>query len=412
MSRKDFIRLVCFLFVSTHIAACGSNTTANTTATVNEGDVVAYEFVGSPLKSGIVSALQSVGLPTSTLKYDTDCYKLTYKTPDLSNALVNASGLVCLPKGKSGASPLISIQHGTIFYKPEAPTNRNTRYFWTGAAIASSGYITLIPDYLGYGASSTTPHPYMHAKTLSSTVVNMLRAAKHFLALPAVNMATNGQLFLAGYSEGGYATLAAQRTIELELSPEFTITASEPGAGAYDMTGTVQMLVTSGNMYYPAYAAFLVKSYDMIYNNPSQISYYFTSAQAGQMGTLFSGALNGYDINTDLGGATISTNSLFNPVFLNSYSGTGEATVKSFVAENNVYNWKPGVPTILFHGENDDVVPYANATTALQTMQANGATAVSIHNCDAGTLPTTHSNCGGPYLVDMMTTFSTRAIGL
>ena len=410
MYTKTVVKLACLVLVSNLIVSCGgSGDPANPITTFNEGDLVASESVRSPLKSDISIEFQ---LPLTTLKYDTDCYKLTYKTPDLSNVLVNASGLVCLPKGKTGPSPLLSYQHGTIFTQAATPSNPTSVYFWYGAASAAFGYITVVPDYLGYGVSSSMPHPYVHAKSLSSTVINMLRATKHFLALPSINRATNGQLFLAGYSEGGYATLAAQKTIELTLASEFTVTASEPGAGPYDVTGTVQAQSSSSTIFDPSAGAFLIKSYDTIYNKPSQIDHYFTPVPAGLMATLFSGALDGYGIATALGGYNISTNTLFNQAFLDNYNGAGEVAIKAFVAENNIYNWKPSAPTFLFHGEKDDVVPYANTTTAIQAMQANGAPAVALHNCDAGSLPTTHSNCSWPYHVDMMATFAPMALGL
>jgi pimeloyl-ACP methyl ester carboxylesterase len=413
MHKKTVVRLACLVLVSNLIVSCGgSGDPANPIKTISEGDLVASAAVGSPLKSEIAVQLQAVGLSTTDLKYETDCYKLTYKTPDLSNTLVNASGLVCLPRGKTGASPLLSYQHGTIFTQAETPSNQNSGYVVTAAGIASFGYITIFPDYLGYGVSSSMPHPYVHAKSLSSTVINMLRATKHFLALPSINKATNGQLFLAGYSEGGYATLAAQKTIELTLASEFTVTASEPGAGPYDVTGTVQAQSSSSTIFDPSAGAFLIKSYDTIYNKPSQIDRYFTPGPASRMGTLFSGALDASGIATALGGYDIRTNTLFNQAFLDSYNGAGEVAIKAFVAENNIYNWKPSAPTFLFHGEKDDVVPYANTTTALQAMRANGATAVSVHICDAGSLPTTHQNCGWPYVVDMMVTFAAMARGL
>lgn len=82
-------------------------------------------------------------------------------------------------------------------------------------------------------------------------------------------MLFNNQLFLAGYSEGGYATLATQKTIEENYQNELTVTASAFGAGAYDMLGTAKELLDSNNpaaLTYPAYVAFVLKAYDTIYS--------------------------------------------------------------------------------------------------------------------------------------------------
>ena len=109
---------------------------------------------------------------------------------------------------------------------------------------------------------------------------------------------------------------------------------------------------------------------------------------------------------------SISPGALFNPVFLASFLGTGETALKAHIAENDIYNWAPAVPTRLFHGQNDDVVPYANTTTAKATMDSSGSTMVTVVNCNAGTLTTTHDNCIKPFAIDVVTYFKTLATGI
>ena len=59
------------------------------------------------------------------------------------------------------------------------------------------------------------------------TVIDMLRAVKHFCNQNNF-IQFNEQLFLEGYSEGGYVTMAAVKEIEENLSDEFNITMSFP----------------------------------------------------------------------------------------------------------------------------------------------------------------------------------------
>jgi pimeloyl-ACP methyl ester carboxylesterase len=405
LQRNSIVKmLICVLFVILISSCNGSDNGSPPESTASEGNLVSWTAHSSPFKENIVAAIALEVLQIANLTYDVSCYSLVYKTTDVNGALIDASGLLCLPKGKSGAGPLLSFQHGTIFNKTDAPTTLNSSYYWTGPLFASLGYIAVVPDYLGYGASSAILHPYLHAKTLSSSIVDMLRAAKHFLALPEINIATDGRLFLAGYSEGGYATLAAQKSLE-GLPTEFTVTISEPGAGPYDVSETFSSQVKLPTVDGPAYITFLVKSYDMIYIHPSKITYYFTQSAAAQLDTLFAGNLSSGAINGALGGSTIPINTLFNQTFLDSFNGPGEADLKAALVANDIYNWKPSAPTIFFHGQDDDLVPYANSAKAVQTMQANGAASVSLHDCNAGPFPTTHENCGAPYLVDLLQTF-------
>ena len=84
---------------------------------------------------------------------------------------------------------------------------------------------------------------------------------------------------------------------------------------------------------------------------------------------------------------------LFNPYFQSSYAGiAGELMLKYRLEQNSVYDWTPTAPVKLFHGQNDNYVDYANATTALAKMQSNDAESVSLTNCSA--IPSNHVNCG------------------
>jgi hypothetical protein len=114
-------------------------------------------------------------------------------------------------------------------------------------AFGTAGYITALPDYIGYGDSGNHFHPYLHAKTLAAAVVNMLKASKTYCATN--NIALSGKLFLAGYSEGGYATMAATKEIQENHAAEFTITASAlamlPGRAAPLFPKLIPVLVFS-----------------------------------------------------------------------------------------------------------------------------------------------------------------------
>jgi len=266
-----------------------------------------------------------------------------------------------------------------------------------------------LPDYIGYGDSANELHPYVHAATLASATVNMNRAARKFLADPKINRTTNGQFFLTGYSEGGYATLATQRFMQQNLAAEFTVAASEPGAGPYDMTGTTLTILSSPTLSQPAFAGFFLKAYDSIDNTPSQLTHYFSPTYANIVNTHFDGSFSRSEVSAALGGPGVVTTRLFNQAFLTSYLGPGETSLKAHIAENDIYNWAPAVPTHLFHSETDDTVPFANSTTARSKMISNGSssTLVTLVTCSSGTLPGTHANCARPFALDMIAFFKT-----
>src|SRR5690606_25925463 len=99
---------------------------------------------------------------------------------------------------------------------------------------ASAGYATFIPDYLGYGASTQILHPYYNERYSAMAVIDMIKAGKIFCKNEDIPV--SDKLFLAGYSEGGYVTLAAQKEIESNPAHNLKITAVAAGAGGYDLT--------------------------------------------------------------------------------------------------------------------------------------------------------------------------------
>ena len=137
---------------------------------------------------------------------------------------------------------LLSHQHGTntnSFSGSDAGSdivNAMAKYY------ASHGYVVVIPDYLGYGDSASLGyHPYLLAETNAATVIDAMRAARNWVAQNGVaqGVALNSQVFLDGTSEGGYVTMATQRTMERDLASEFTLTAVVPTSGPYDLGTTM-----------------------------------------------------------------------------------------------------------------------------------------------------------------------------
>jgi pimeloyl-ACP methyl ester carboxylesterase len=408
-------QILSLLLATILLYGCGSKSSDNgSQAPTAAGELVSFGEIATFDTAQLNQQFAILGLTGITASGSVTCYKLSYGTPDVSNVLITASGLVCLPSAKSGGNPVISYQHGTIFQDSEAPSSFiQSAEAVVGIVLAGLGYIAVLPDYVGYGDSTNELHPYVHAATLASATINMNRAARKFLADPAINRATNGQFFLTGYSEGGYATLATQRQMQQNLAAEFSVTASEPGAGPYDMSGTTLAILSSPTLSQPAFAGFFFKAYDSIYNAPSQLAHYFSATFANIVDTHFDGSFSRSQVSADLGGAGVATTTLFNPAFLAAYqSNTGETALKAHIAENDIYNWAPTAPTRLFHSVDDDTVPFANSTTAQTRMTANGSTKVTLATCVSGTLPATHVNCARPFALDMIAFFKTLTTGL
>ena len=157
-------------------------------------------------------------------------YAVTYNTEFMGEPVV-ASGLICAPT-TPGTYPILSFQNGTNTLHSAAPTAdpQNLGYQMI-EYVASAGYVVIMPDYLGFGASSAMVHPYLHKESTVQAVLDMLRAVAEFDDDVAKDISVTTDCYLLGYSQGGWATMALLRAIDEDYSSEFTVKAASCGAG-------------------------------------------------------------------------------------------------------------------------------------------------------------------------------------
>ena len=131
-----------------------------------------------------------------------DIYKVTYHTKYKGEHII-VSGLVVLPQTTVSVG-MLSFQHGTIAAHDEAPSVQplNSTELIYYAALSTMGFITTIPDYIGFGASADVMHPYYVEEYTAGAVIDLLKAAKELAR--EKNVTFNEKLFLAGYSQGDF----------------------------------------------------------------------------------------------------------------------------------------------------------------------------------------------------------------
>jgi len=390
--RSTVLNLVVFFFLGFFLTACGGGGGESKAGGGTSGGGTNNNFRGALISSKLVGEKNANYLTPYAVK----AYKIVYNTIDVNGNKINASGLLAIPqKSRSAKSSLLSYQHGTIFLNRQAPSISQS----TTVAImrfAGTGYVISAADYIGYGESTGQIHPYMHASSLASASVDMLRASKSFLQ--SKNIHLDNKLFLAGYSEGGYATLALQKSLQENHANEFTVTASAAGAGAYDLSETAKTFANKTRNEKPAYINFILKAYDTIYSLNS-VSDMFQPQYVNVVNSVFDGNHSSGTINGKL---AKETSELYQANFLEALRGNGEHVLKAKLKLNDIYDWTPTAPTRFFHSPNDEIVPYANSQKAFDTMRANGASHVSLGDCSLNT----HVDCALPYLFDTQHFFS------
>ncbi len=383
------------------LAGCQKNTETEGPEGDKRGDLIESTYITSFTAANILAILNTYGVDVNVeIKYNVDIYKLLYYTPGPDGTLLEASGALMIPKDAIDL-PTISFQHGT-----ETKRNLVASYNPIGTAegvaglvSASIGFVSLLPDYLGLGDSYVL-HPYLHAALSGGTVIDLLRAGNIFSIENGITL--NGDLYLGGYSEGGYVTLAAQKEIEEQLSFEFNIEASAPQAGPYDLYETTLYFLSLEEYPEPTFMAYLLTTYNDVYGW-NRLPGIFNEPYAGKMPVLFNGTHTSSEINSQL---TTNIKELIREDFLN---GLEDGTEKDFLdalKENTLLNWTAIAPIRFYHSNGDEVVPFQNSLTAVQNLKANGASKVEMVTIEG----MKHSEAALPAVTQMIEWFDSLRI--
>lgn len=334
------------------------------------------------------------------LLYDVKSYKVIYKT-EYKGRTIHASGRIFIPQGTAEALPILSLQHGTTFSKYDVPSEQNNL---SGMELfAAGGFITVMPDYIGYGASSEYVHPYYDSHHAATTVINLIKAAKEILK--GQNVRFNEDLYLAGYSEGGFVTMATHKAIEENPKFGLKVTASAAGAGGYDLEDMSKRVVQGSTYPYPAYLAFIIHAYNHTYNWNKPLSYFFNEKYAHSLESMLKEGKDGWAINQKL---SSNISELFNERFLKSLNEGKETEISGALHKNDLKGWKPKAPIRLYHGTSDNIVPFENSMKMIEHFKKNSVHNVNLIPIQGGT----HSSSLLPmvrYMIEWFDTFPKAA---
>ena len=70
-------------------------------------------------------------------------------------------------------------------------------------------------------------------------MIDSIRAAR--AAAPSVGASLSGKVMSTGYSQGGHASMAAQRAAERDHASEFNVAAGGHLAGPYNLSGSLKL---------------------------------------------------------------------------------------------------------------------------------------------------------------------------
>jgi pimeloyl-ACP methyl ester carboxylesterase len=286
--------------------------------------------------------------------YSVQVFSINYKT-HYRGSEITASGLVCIPLA-SEKFPVISFQNGTNTLHENAPSANPLNYnYLILEAMASNGYIIVIPDYIGFGASSDLVHPYYQKESTATSVIDMMHACNELLLNKTVLAKGNDKYYLMGYSQGGWATLSVLEQLEKSGQTDISVTAASCGAGAYDLLGMSEYVLALDTFPSPVYLPYFIYSEQEYGTLTEPLSKFFNQPYADRIPSLFDGTHSNTDIDANLND-TISR-LITADMISNLASGPDFQSLRTALTENSVSPWLAKASIRFYHGTADINVP-------------------------------------------------------
>lgn len=346
----------------------------------SRGELVEISKNGSLTKSEIEERITEFDAQ-NWAEYDVTYYSITYRTEYMGKPM-DSKGLLIVPNGIDTVD-LLMYCHGTeipsealgvknvtpSLYSGSMDTHNDVRNM--GLGWASKGYVVFIPDYIGFGLTLGTDHPYVYYPELFiSNIDGLLAVKKHF---SDQGYYYDNQLFITGWSQGGGACLSAHRYIQEQYASEFSVEASSGLAGLLNFQRVLEDNLTLSDeesqiMPIVSWAVYTVNKFSELKRPTDQI---YLFPVYNQMSSIFV--------------PSKKPNEVFVPDFIKKILNGEDTQFRDVMARNSfTAGWLPVGKVFLHHGDADNVVPYYCSTEAQTGLKAMGGN-VTLHTYSGGT---------------------------
>lgn len=233
---RSSLRLLAVLALAATLAAPSTPAQAQDASPIQVTSGVSYSFIGRWDAAKLNHVLEvdapkffGVDVKYTPARNAVKLYRVTYHSviPEQGNRPTVASGLLAVPDTAGASFPMLSYQHGTVYGKQQVPSfpDQSTETELMLAQFAGQGYIVIGADYFGMG-TSTEQEGYMVKASHQQATFDMLMASRAVLAQMKI---ASPKLFLGGWSQGGFVTMAfLQKLEDANVPVEAAATASAP----------------------------------------------------------------------------------------------------------------------------------------------------------------------------------------
>jgi dienelactone hydrolase len=279
-TRQDFQHKIVFILV---ILGVLFPVFADDREKVDPGSLLEISFTGIVKKDNVrlegFPFFKNYIIPTA--HYDVEAYKIVYKSTDVDGSSAEITAQLFVPVYEEETErPVYVFGSGTTGVADQcAPSLEQPEIRVLGhyrgytMSFAGLGYISLIPDYLGFN-DPDRPQRYFSKVAEAHVMLDAVRAVYNFFKTEEIcsrsdslypsRVKPSRDVFLSGYSQGGHAAFAAA-DLRNRYAPEVPIT----GVIGYGSTTNVATLFKEG----PRFAPHVLYSYSKIYEDINPADY-------------------------------------------------------------------------------------------------------------------------------------------
>ena len=350
------VKIVLLLFVAI-LLSCEKNEQEESFVYLSKYEMIKYYEAGEAKNNLLVLKYiyPDIDALIPVSPFDVEVYRIEYRTK-IQGKEVIASGIVSLPN-ENMLFPIVSFQNGTNTCNQNAPSESiNEGLFPVFTSLAGNGYIIAIPDYIGFGSTDSIIHPYLHKQSSNNAIIDMILAVEEMVSKGNVDAGYSDNLYLMGYSQGGWASMSALHELETNAYGTGRLVAVAAGAGAYDLMGVAQFIMGSEIYISSYFFPYFIESRRQNGILDGAPALFYKEPYATRIPDLFDGTYCGSELSTQLND-TISR--LFSDRLLSGLVNDADfKDLKNELTINSVLPWNTKVPVRLFHSKGDKTVPY------------------------------------------------------
>lgn len=303
---------------------------------------------------------------------------VTYETLGL-NGQQNAicSGLITMPEYEKPFAMLLD-NHYTITDNSSAPSvslepNDFSQY-------VTDKFLVVAPDYLGFGASKNTAHPYMCNNICARNSIDLALVAREIIKDRNIELQEDS-MYVVGYSQGGSVAFDVHRQLSLdpELADQLHHARTYCGDGAYDLKMLMNWYLFDNSKNVSLPFVMILVANGFLHGTPD----FFSPNR--KLSDFLSKKLKSYEVDGYINSKThgqIETNLYFtlrtgnsknvkdyvSEEMLDSTSSMYKEFMQAASFHTHLTDWKPYRPITFYHCVQDDVLSVQNAYNAINAL--------------------------------------------